>query len=410
MSLSKTASFCVAAVILIVSGCARSPGPQDSSPDIRHVEPDDETGTSLATVVGDVALAHTAQAFAFDADGRLAGRTDVAAQFSQALENLNAALDLVGAGLPDLVRLNIYLAEDVQRSDLLPLLAQALPADSRPAVTFVTTEPAHPDVLVGMDAVAVAPPHENRRVERIRTDDLPGRKHQAHVAVLPPGSRLFISGQAARGELVEATSETMRGLLATLAYQGSSAADVVQVKAFANSMADADTIAATIETFFRDEVVPPIIITEWRQENIPVEIEVVAVGRRSSEDAAGPISYVTPPWMSAVPVFSRSVEVHSGDLVFVSGLYPTPGSDDEQQVEELFGLLDDALSKAGSDFEHLVKATYYHSSSTAGQALSAIRRNLYNPDRPPAASKIDVRSVSVEGATITMDMIGVVPR
>ena len=403
---------CVFLLAGLLVGCAANPVPQSPSTDVRHVLPDDATGTSQATVVSDVPLAYTGQFFGLDENGTMTGATDLRSQFATALRNLQEALALAGASPDGLAKLNVYLAEDVQRSDVLPLLSEHMPAGARPAVTFVAGVPARPDALVSIDAVAVAPERDDSAVWRSRSDAVFGRPEEAHVAVLPPGEKLFISGQAARGDLVEATAETMRGLLATLAYQGSRASDVVQVKVFANEMTEADTIETTVAQFFSERPTPPVVVTEWRQDDLPVEIEIVAAGdnRRPEASFDDPVSYVTPPWMSAIPVFSRSVEVHFGELVFVSGLYPSPGIDDRGQVEELFDSLGRILSMAGSDFAHLVKATYYNSSDEAGRVLSEVRRELYDPERPPAASKIDVRSVGLDGAGITMDMIAVVPQ
>jgi enamine deaminase RidA (YjgF/YER057c/UK114 family) len=65
------------------------------------------------------------------------------------------------------------------------------------------------------------------------------------------------------------------------------------------------------------------------------------------------------------------------------------------------------LESSGSDFEHLVKATYYVSDDLAGNKLNDIRPQFFNPLRPPAASKAKVRGVGVPDKTVTLDMIAV---
>ena len=63
------------------------------------------------------------------------------------------------------------------------------------------------------------------------------------------------------------------------------------------------------------------------------------------------------------------------------------------------------LTASGSDFKHLVKATYYVSAEDASKALNESRPEYYEPQRPPAASKAVVKGVGRKGRTLTMDMI-----
>lgn len=363
----------------------------------------------MATVVGDVPLAHTDQFYAEDQRGDLVGAGDLKTQVRQVLENVETALRLVGSDLADVAKLNIYLAESVSREEIIRLLPTMLPEASRPAVSFVALELPHPDALVAMDAVAVAPTaNVSDKVTFYRADALHDDLDQAHVSVLPAGAKVYVSGQAERGELLEGVGGTMVSLHATLAYLGLSADDVVQVKAFVNTMSEATAIEQKIGEYYRNRPAPPIVLTEWRQDNYPAEIELIASGRQDAFNSDEAITYVTPPGMSSAPTFSRVAQVNHGKLVFVSGLYGRPGQDDEAQVRSIFDVLEGVLGQAGSDFDHMVKATYYQSTNEASSALNNVRRELYNPQRPPAASKIHVRSVASEAATVTLDMIGVV--
>jgi hypothetical protein len=56
---------------------------------------------------------------------------------------------------------------------------------------------------------------------------------------------------------------------------------------------------------------------------------------------------------------------------------------------------------------HLVKATYYVADKLADQEINAIRPTLYDPRRPPAASKLSVRGTGRTGKASTFDMIAV---
>ena len=56
---------------------------------------------------------------------------------------------------------------------------------------------------------------------------------------------------------------------------------------------------------------------------------------------------------------------------------------------------------------HLVKATYYVSDDDAARWIDRLRPRVYDPSRPPAASKIMVHGVGMPQRTMTVDMIAV---
>lgn len=380
-----------------------------AAPEVTHIEPSDQTGTSMATVVDDVSLAHTSLFLPVDGEGNLVGPGDLEQQVDQALANIETALAEVDAGLSDLVKLHVYVTNDQARDQVLDQLGQVFPDGARPAVAFVAGNLPRSDALVAMDAVAVTP-QSHDDVASYHSDALSGPADQGHVGILPPGGKVYLSGQAASGDLLEGTRGTMEGLHATLAYLGLSAEDVVQIKAFVNPVTSADSLEAQIAEFYRDKPAPPVVSAEWTHGSLPTEIELVA-SRDVSPEAErpdNPVSYITPPGMSAIPTFARVTEVHSGGLMYVSGLYGKSGQDAEAQVRSIFDTLERLTSKAGSDFDNLAKATYYFSTDEASTALNEVRREFYDPQRPPASSKIAVRSVGKPGTTVTFDMIGAI--
>ena len=89
-----------------------------------------------------------------------------------------------------------------------------------------------------------------------------------------------------------------------------------------------------------------------------------------------------------------------------SGLYGT-SNDPIEQVREMFTELQRLMKEAGSDMAHLVKATYYVTDDSADREINAIRPTLYDPRRPPAASKLSVRGTGRTGKGSTFDMIAV---
>ena len=56
---------------------------------------------------------------------------------------------------------------------------------------------------------------------------------------------------------------------------------------------------------------------------------------------------------------------------------------------------------------HIAKATYYVSDKTADQEINTIRPTIYDPARPPAASKISVPGTGRVGKATVIDVIAV---
>jgi len=104
-------------------------------------------------------------------------------------------------------------------------------------------------------------------------------------------------------------------------------------------------------------------------------------------------------------VFSHVVRANSETLIYTSGL--TGQGDAEAQVRSIFRSLHGLLATPSSDFRHLAKATYYVTDEGTAAKLAEVRKELYNPARPPAASKAYVAGVGAEGKAVTIDMIAV---
>ena len=94
---------------------------------------------------------------AFDPEGQVVGRGDVAEQARQALANLGQVLAAAGATPADVVKVTVYLRNVDDRPQVNPL-RQAFFGAHRPASTLVEVSAlVHPDLLIEIDAVAVLP-------------------------------------------------------------------------------------------------------------------------------------------------------------------------------------------------------------------------------------------------------------
>jgi enamine deaminase RidA (YjgF/YER057c/UK114 family) len=377
---------------------------------IRVIDGNKATGSAQAVVVDPTALAHTAQLLPLDSAGRIVGKDDPGAQIEKVLDNLAAALQEARAGLDRAVKVNVYVRRSAVVGEVQKAMGRRFSGAVQPAVTFVEGALPHPDALVAMDAVAAIEANEPGEVKRLRSAALPGAKNTTHVAILPAGPHVYISGQAVKGDdLATSTQKTMESLRETLKFLGLNESQVVHVKGFLKPMASVAEAEKEIVKFFGNQPVPPMAFVEWTMA-LPIEIELVVAAPRSKDKAAEAIEFLTPPGVQASPVYSRIARINHGKIVYISGLFGKSGNDADAQIREVFDRLGEMLTKTGSDFGHLAKATYYVADEETSRKLNELRPKYYDPRRPPAASKAVVPGVGFVGKTLTLDMIAVAPR
>ena len=358
---------------------------------LRHVGSDKATGTSAAVLVEDRPLMHTTQLLPTDDAGKAVG--DARAQMDRLLARMETVLKEAGSDLDQVAKLNFYVVNEEAAGALWQKLAKRFATERRPAASLVVT-PLPDGALVAVDAVAVA----KEEVSEVR--------RFPHSAVLPPGARLYVSGQAEPGTLREATRKTLASLSATLKHCGRSDVDIVELKCFLQPMLSVAEVREELEAYFGKDKVPPVSLVEWQSAS-PIEIELVAWGGKANEGPAEVLEFITPPGMKASPLFSRVARINRGGTIFFSDLYGAAGSSAEEQLKGPFDSLKLLLEMTGSDLKHLAKATYYVADDEVSQAHNAIRPKYYDPARPPAASKARVAGTGRPGSRYAMDMIAV---
>ncbi|MBI3866487.1 MAG: RidA family protein [Planctomycetia bacterium] len=370
--------------------------------EIRFVAPNDAEGSSGAVIVPDLPLAHTGQFLPLDAKGNLVGAGDAAVQVDAVLSQVDAALKTVDSGeKPVIVKLHVIAADLAAAGKVREALAKRFAGDQKPAVSCVVGRLRAPGALVALDAVAVLSSKVNAR-------GVPAKSlaRAAPVAVLSPGPKVYVSGQAEKGsDVAEMTRNTLNSLEATLKHLGLGLKDIVQVKSFVGPFETVPQAEAEIVKFFAGRSpIPPLVFVEWTTAP-SIEIELIASAAGAARDQSDTVEFITPPGMSSSPVFSRVARMSAGPSIYISGLYGKTANNGATEVREIFGELKDVLGKTGSDLRHLVKATYYVSTNEASTKLGEIRPEYYDPKRPPAASKAPVTSTGRDGRTITIDMI-----
>lgn len=366
----------------------------DARPVVECIDPDRDAGSSLAVVLDEAPLVHTGQLLPPPKQ-----RGDVARQLSDLLDRLDRDLASVRTGPERLVKLNVYVASEANLAAVRATLAKRFSRDHRPAVCVSVGALPQAGALVSLDAVAVAgvkPSAVERSVSETGTT----------LCVLPPGPVYYVSGQAERGLTPErSTRRTLESLRATLGHYRREDADVVQLRAFVHPMEKAAEIRKEIEAFYGKDRTPPLVLVEWTEKD-SVEIEVIAsapVAKQKAEDA---IDFLTPPQMTTSPVFSRVTRLNHGRRIYVSGIYGK-GKDGEAQVKDFFEQLRASLKKSGGDVKHLVKATYFVKGKETSQELNTQRLQIYDPKRPPAASKALVGATGKKDCGLVGDFIAV---
>jgi enamine deaminase RidA (YjgF/YER057c/UK114 family) len=390
-----------AGLVLAAGAVSAQPSSTPGAVRLRAIEPDTARGRAAAVVVESGALVHTAQLWPLDVQGGLHGGNDSHAQARAVLANLDVALRAADTGLDAIARLHVYVSDATVTPGVDRALVEQFAGANRPAVTIVESRMPRPGVLVAMDAIAAtARQPAGGGPHRLVVPGLaPLAGGGAHVAVQPQGPFVIVSGRAASGEFAAAAAGTMEQLRGDLTTVGLGFEHVVQVKAFLGDMSRADQLRQIVNATFQGTA-PPLIVTEWRDGSLPVEIELVATAPGATDDQR--VTFVEP----IASRYSRVARIYSGRPIFVSGL-SGGAAEPAVQVREVFSELRRLLTAAGSDMRHIAKATYYVSNKAADQEINTIRPSIYDPMRPPAASKISVQGTGQPGKGAVIDVIAV---
>jgi enamine deaminase RidA (YjgF/YER057c/UK114 family) len=371
------------------------------SPDIQYAQTSRLKGSSDAVIVKNVPLVHTSQIFSLDKRGKFVFKDELQKQIGQIFGNLSKALKIADSGIDQVVKLNIYLKNSTLISEVQTEIGRRFKSGKLPAVSYVTGNLSYPDALISIDAIAVSTNSSDNNVKYFNSGS-------TQVSILPPGPVVYVSGQAAKGNLTEATLNTLKQLEETLHFLGLEKRDIVQIKSFINPISDLSTVQNVMAEFFKEGTIPPLVNVEWLSKDPLIEIELIASSNRTLSKSNEQLDFITPKGMVHSPVYSKVTRVNYGSKVYVSGLYGNTERGIKSELSDIFDFLDLISKNSGSDLKHLVKATYYVSNDLHSAALNEIRPKYYDPKRPPAASKALVKDVGALKAGVSMDMIGVV--
>ncbi|MDA0833671.1 MAG: RidA family protein [Planctomycetota bacterium] len=357
-----------------------------------------------AVIVDDLPLLHTGQIFPIDANGDLVGGDDLTAQCKHVFKRLKEIAANSESAITDVVKLNLYVGDEADAAVIATQINATWDDDVLPAMMWVQTPLPLAKAKIAADAVIIA--RLNDEISGVLRDD---SQTNSMWSILPTGRAVYIAGQAEPGEtLGEATTKTLESLHNTLKFMELKDEHVVQIKTFLNPMSQVKDVDAAITTFYKDRSLPPVSHVEWGSKGA-IEIEMIAFVPADnrvipSDDS---VVFLTPPTMTASPVFSRIGVINSPTKIYVSGLTANGEGDGEHEVRDIFSQLTTVLKDAGSDLRHMVKATYYVSGDESSNQLNMLRPKYYDPKRPPSASKAPVSGVGKKGRTLSIDMIAV---
>ena len=405
-------SIAILAGICCVSLAANCPGQEesDSKPRIQYFPlegtSDSPEGMFKAAVIVDrMPLVHSRQLFPFDADGKLVGEGSADQQIEQVLANLETVLQESGSEMPKLVRVNVYALSTSIVQRFHQQLSTRLVANVRPAITSVLTPLPYRGVMIAADAVAGAADRGEEVVLK-RCTSVAGSDQNADAAILPAGGIAYLSGHPEGFDLTTLpTTKSMARLMTTLGQLNLAPQHVVQIKVFLNPITASEEVLRVVQSFFPRQLAPPVVFVEWLAA-VPVEIELIAQ-LPATNGPVEPVEYFDPPEFLPSNTFSRVALMQADRQIYIAGLYANEQSRGQPQADLLFGQLDAALKMTGSDMRHLVKATYYVSDDDAARWVDRTRPKVYDPVRPPAASKLMVHGVGHPRRTMTIDMIAV---
>tara|TARA_B100000683_G_scaffold44989_5_gene41121 strand:- start:2491 stop:3498 length:1008 start_codon:yes stop_codon:yes gene_type:complete len=320
----------------------------------------------------------------------------------QLWQRVQALLKKSRSDTSSIVKLNLYAISPERLAVFEADILERFPDTRRPAVCAVVTPlPNRTDVALDFVAAGKTTSSDFKRGVKVIRED----KDVARI--LPEGKRIYISGQAARDEnLRKATEKTLEGLLDTLRFLNRETEDVVAIKVFLTKMHDGEYVQQAVTETFGKGSEPPIVFVQWQSsQSVPVEIELIGWGGAADQQQEV-VEYLTPPNLSASPVFSRVCRINHGKSIYLSGLSAF-NADANQHVVDTFGLLENTLALVESSSQYLVKATYYVTDGEISSSLGQYRPKVYNPKRPPAASKATVPIIGSQRQRFLMDMIAV---
>lgn len=347
-------------------------------------------------------------------------------QTANAISNFERVLKEIDCDLSDLVKLLCFYVDDGSgEAAFLEMVAAALPADARPAITAIPVPYlAYPGMIVEIEGYAMRGT-DNRRLPRAYAgkeglSPLPAKAASA----VRCGKMIFVSGQspienggiASPGDIVAQTKKVMQQIRTALGSFGAGFDDVVKVNRWylgKGSVADFEPAALACAAHFTDPgpAATGIPLPHFPTDGQMIKIEVVAMlnedGTRLPRRHAWPESLWD--WTIDLP-YKHGLKCH--DMIFLGGQVSLNKQGEavnagnmKAQTRQAMEHIGTILRALGADYGDVCKiTTMYQGSSSADQLHdNFLIRSSYFTDPGPATTGISLPVLAYPAMVIEID-------
>ena len=337
-----------------------------------------------------------------DGRGRLQHEGDLQAETRRSLALLYDAVEQAGGGIIDIAHLQVFyrnvghIDEAAYRQELISLL----PDGCRPVLVLTPIETFPKGVQVEVDAIA-------RVGGPIRRSDRDG------VSLVSMGDLIF--GETTFNHDAGDAQHQLDTLEHCLQELGSGLGDVAKLRFYASSVGgQIDGVERQIIERFPvpGPVYTRLPLAPTSDAKARIQVEVVAVARGEGCDH-GPEIHRKLPWEIANPQARQC-----GRYVFVGGQLSVDEAgavrhrdSSRPQIDVVMSRISEILDRFGLDLRHVAKVNAYHQGRRDKRTWTddvQCRANYY-PSLGPASTGVEVSTVGLPGALITVDCVAVAP-
>jgi len=92
-----------------------------------------------------------------DLEGKLVGRSDVAAQAEQVLRNIQTIVEANGATMADVIKVTVFVTDIGALDKIAPVRMRFFPHDGPASVLVQVAALVEPEIMIEMDAIVAVP-------------------------------------------------------------------------------------------------------------------------------------------------------------------------------------------------------------------------------------------------------------
>ncbi|MGE3874487.1 MAG: RidA family protein [Parvibaculaceae bacterium] len=366
--------------------------------------------------------------------GEVSNPYDLPVQVANSIGNFERVLKELDCELTDLVKLLCFYVNDgsVDENGFLGMVAKALPAGARPALTAVPVPYlAYPGMMVEIEGYAM---------KGADGKSLPRAFAEApQLSPLPSpfanglrcGKMIFISGQTPvdakgelvhKGDIVSQTKQVMRQISIALESFGADFDDVVKINRWyvgSGTVEDFEPAALACAAHFNEPgpAATGIPLPRHARSGQQIKIEVVAMlgedGKRLPRRHAWPESLWD--WTTHLP-YKHGLKCH--DMIFLGGQVSLdkhgravdPGNM-KAQTRQAMTHIGAILEELGAAYGDVCKVTAMYEGASSYDVLhdNLLIRSSFFEEPGPATTGIPLPALAYPGMTIEIDVFAMAP-